>query len=280
VNARIAVIIPCYNDGELVSEAVRSVVEPEPVEVVLVDDASTDEDTRKVVRRLEQNGTRIVRHELNAGVAAARMTGLGATSARYVFPLDADDLTVEGALSLMADRLDAFPEAAVCYGDYAEFGDSKLVRAVPERLDPFRLAYTNEYPISALFRRSWLESVGGWQGGEYRGSSYEDWNLWMTLAEQGAVALHVGPGVLTYRRRLHGERKLDAGRRRHRALYRELRTNHPRLFADLPEYRRSSDMSPLRKAVYPVVYGGRRRFAVERKVKARLDRLGIWTLRR
>jgi glycosyltransferase involved in cell wall biosynthesis len=279
-SARVAVVVPCYNDGEFAAEAVRSVAEPEPVELVVVDDCSTDPTTRQRLERLEAEGTRVVRHPENRGVAVARMTGLAATNAPYVFPLDADDLAVEGALSLMADKLERAPEAAVCFGDYAEFGDSKLVRAVPERLDPFRLAYTNEYPISALFRRRVLESVGGWLPNGYQGSSYEDWNLWMTFAEHGIAGIHAGPGVLTYRRRLHGERKLSANKRRHRELYRQLRANHPRLFADLPEHRRSSDISLLRKAAYPIVYGGRRRFLFERRVKAGLDRLGLWTLRR
>ena len=42
---RVAVIIPCFNDGPLVREAVESVVEDEPIEIVVVDDASTDRTT-------------------------------------------------------------------------------------------------------------------------------------------------------------------------------------------------------------------------------------------
>jgi glycosyltransferase involved in cell wall biosynthesis len=280
VNARVAVVIPCFDDGELVEQAVRSVHEDEPVELVVVDDLSTDREHLAVLERLEREGVRVLRHEQNRGASAARTTGFHATTAPYLFPLDADDLAVPGALAAMADRLDSAPEAAVCFGDYQEFGDHELVRAVPQRFDPYRVAYTNEYPISSLFRRAALEPLGGWRPNGYRGSSYEDWNVWMTLAEHGLDGVHLGPGRLTYRRRLHGERKLTRGKRKHRALYRELRELHPRLFGDLREHRRRSELAPLRKLLYPVVYGGRRRFAFEGHVKTALDRLGVWTLRR
>jgi glycosyltransferase involved in cell wall biosynthesis len=280
MTARVAVITPCFNDGPLLRETVESVVEDEPVEIVVVDDHSTDPVTEAVLAELSAEGVRVERHERNAGASAARGTGLRATRAPFVFPLDADDLAVPGALAAMADRLEAEPHAAACFGDYAEFGDRAIVRAVPSELDAYRVAFTNEYPISALFRREVLEALGGWDGNGYTARGYEDWNLWMSLAERGEVGLHLGAGRITYRRRLHGERKLAHSKRRHRQFYRQLRDTHPTLFAELPRHRRESDMSHVRKVLYPVVYGPRRRFRWERHPKALLDRAGIWTLRR
>jgi glycosyltransferase involved in cell wall biosynthesis len=272
---RVAVVVPSYNDGALVPEAVASVGAAADVEVLVVDDGSTEPDTRRALAWLQRQGVAVVR-QANAGLSAARMAGVAATSAPYVYNLDADDLALPDALRRMADVLDADPGAAVCYGDYEEFGDSRLLRRVPRRIDPYRLAYTNEYPVTALFRRTALETYGGWR---HLGAGYEDWSLWMTLAEHGCRGAYAGEGVLTLRRRLHGERMLSAARAEHRALYRALRREHPRLFADLKAHRRASDMSPIRKLLYPLVYGGRRRFRFERRVKAALDRAGVWTLR-
>jgi glycosyltransferase involved in cell wall biosynthesis len=280
VSARVAVLIPCFNDGGLVREAVDSIVEDEPIEVVVVDDDSTDPGTVALLADLRAQGVRIERHERNSGAAAARATALRVTQAPFAFPLDADDLAAPGALAAMADRLEAEPEAAACFGDYAEFGNNDIVRAVPDRLDPFRIAYTNEYPVSAMFRRSVLEAVGGWNGNGYGGSSYEDWNLWMTLAERAEPCVHLGHGRITYRRRMHGERKLTLGKRLHPKLYGELRRLHPRLFADLEAHRRKSDLGRVRKLLYPIVYGGRRRYGFEPHLKRMLDRLGVWTMRR
>ena len=151
-------------------EAVASVEERESIQLIVIDDCSTDAETGEIVARLRSNGVTVVRHESNRGLSEARNTGLAATSAPYVFPLDADDLAIAGALARMADRLDRDREAAVL-GDYLEFGTHELVRAVPPTLDPFRVALVNEYPVSALHRRAVIDEVGGWEtiGAGYRG---------------------------------------------------------------------------------------------------------------
>lgn len=253
--SRIAVIVPCFNDGPLVLEAVDSIVEPEPVQLVIVDDASSDESTLQVLEELRGRGTRVIRHDVNRGLSAARRTGLSATTARYVFPLDADDLLVPGALSAMADRLDSRPAVAACFGDYSSFGTGSGVRHVPARLDPYRVAYRNDYPVASLFRRTVLESVGAWQA-VGRGTGYEDWSLWMTLAERGAEAVHWKRGV-SFRRRLHGSRMLGEAAKHHVELYATLRTLHPRLYSELRRHRRDTDLGFLATWLYPIVYGWR-----------------------
>jgi glycosyltransferase involved in cell wall biosynthesis len=251
---RVAVIVPCFDDGALIEETLASIDEPEPVELVVVDDASTDPETRAVLARLGAGSTRVIRHEVNRGLPAARMSGLAATRAPYVFPLDADDLLLPGVLAAMADRLDAEPGAAVCFGDYEEFGHVRRVKRVPARLDPYRVAFRNDYPVSSLFRREALEAAGGWRA-VGSGVGYEDWQLWMTLAERGASAVHLGR--IGYRRRLHGERMLSHAGRSHRRLYAELRRGHPGLFGALAEHRRRSDLPAAHKLLYPLVFGAR-----------------------
>jgi hypothetical protein len=281
---RVAVLVPCFNDGATVRDTVASVQESEPVELVVVDDGSQSPHTRQVLGELESEGVRVIHHEKNRGLIEARMTGLAATTAPFVLPLDADDCLVAGALAAMADLLDAHPEAVACCGDYEEFGESpELVRAVPRELDPYRLAYTNEYPVTSLFRRHVLEQVDGWRfAGGAQLASYEDWHLWMKLADRGAQVVHLD-GRLVYRRRLHpGQRArmLDLGKAQHRQIYAQLRAAHPEVFGRLRDHRRASSLSTPRKLLYPLVYGGRTGRPFERRVKRLLDRLGVWTLRR
>jgi hypothetical protein len=184
------------------------------------------------------------------------MTGLRATVAPFVFPLDSDDLIAPGALTPMADLLEAEPDVAVAFADYEEFGTRSRVVPVPARLDPFRVAYRNEYPVSSLFRRAALERVGGWR--DVAGLvGYEDWNLWMTLAERGERGRHVGSGSVALRRRMHGTRMLGEAGRRHRELYGHLRDLHPNLFAEIRAHRRDSDLPLAKRWVYPVVFGSR-----------------------
>lgn len=274
---RVCVVVPCHDDGALLGGALSSLDEPEPLELVVVDDASRDPATLAILDALAASGTHVVRHAVNRHLSAARMTGLAATGAPYVYPLDADDEALPGVLAAAAERLDADPELAAVIGDVEEFGARALLRAVPETLDPFRIAYCNEYPTAAVFRREALERVGGWRT-ELRG--YEDWDLWMALAEAGLPVAHLGPGRAIHRYRRGDPRMLAAARRRHVALYRDLRRAHPRLFADRRRHRRASPMPMRRKLLYPVVYGGRPRTQAELQVKRWLDDRGLWTLRR
>jgi glycosyltransferase involved in cell wall biosynthesis len=272
--ARLAVIVPCHDDGVLVAEAVHSIREDEPLEVVVVDDASSDEETQETLEQLEHEGVRVLRHEENRGVGNARKTGLAATSAPFVFPLDADDHAIPGVVARMADVLESNPEAAACVGDIVEFGEHDLKRLTPARLDPYRVAYTNEYPITALYRRSALVAARAWEQLGVR-QGYEDWNLWMSLAERGEQIVHLGAAA--YRRRLHGRRLNQKTREAHREHYEEMRRQHPDLFKRLPQYRRSTDLSLLRRVLYPVLFGARAEVPFERTLKPWFDRLGIWT---
>ncbi len=250
--ARVAVIVPFFNDGALATEAVASVTEDEPVEIVVVDDASTDPETTRALDMLRARGVTVLQHEVNMGPSAARRSGLVATTAPFVFPLDSDDLLVSGALKRLADRLEAEPAAAASFGDTQEFGTRSRRNTKPVALDAFRVAYRNEYPVCSLFRREALEAVGAWQD-----VGYEDWGLWMTLAERWETAVHAGPGFTAVRYRLHGPRLHGDAVTRHRRLYAELKRTHPRLFAEIGQHRRRSTMSWPRRLAYPLLFGGR-----------------------
>jgi glycosyltransferase involved in cell wall biosynthesis len=276
---RVAVLIPCFNDGRFVGGAVDSIEEQEPVELVIVDDCSTDPGTRRVLDALAREGVKVVRPEAHLGLAAARNFALERTRAPYVFPLDADDFAVPDALARMADALDGDDGLGVCYGDIEEISTARhLARGVPEKIDPFRLAHANEMPLGAMYRRTLIAEFGGWTDPDPEVPGYEDWDLWMSIAERGVRTRHLGP--IGYRYRIQADRLTTATRRSHPRLYRALRERHPVLFERLPEHRSASGLGPVGKLLYPFVYGGRRRAPVERPVKRSLDRAGVWTRRR
>jgi glycosyltransferase involved in cell wall biosynthesis len=273
----ISLIIPCFDAGARVAEAARYVDEGRTMEVVVVDDGSAEAETLDALDALDAAGTNVIRHDRNLGVSAARNSGLAAARGEYVFPLDADDLIVPGALTRMAAKLDANRNAAACFGNYAELGEHWLVRRVPERLDPYRVALTNEYPASAMFRRAALERHGGWHRLLPHIDAQSDWDLWMTLAEAGETAVHLGEEQLVYVYDAHRQGLAEAGRRRGAELYRAMRARHPGLFGSLRTHRRHSDLGRARRLLYPLVYGQRPRSRLDVRVKALLDRTGIWT---
>lgn len=99
----ISVIIPVYNAGTTVVRAVHSILvqEYDPVEIIIVDDGSTDESPILCDDLASQDDRIRVIHKENGGVSSARNVGLDAASGEYVMFLDADDAIRYGALTSM-----------------------------------------------------------------------------------------------------------------------------------------------------------------------------------
>lgn len=262
--ARVAVIVPCFNDGAFAAQAVASIREGEPVEVVVVDDGSTEVATLEELARLEAGGVCVLRRP-NGGLGAARTTGLQHVRAPFVYPLDADDELEPGALAAMADVLEAHPGAAFTWGDYVLVGAGAGTYRSPDRWLPWTLTYVNPYPVCSMFRRTVLERLGGWEGW-----AYEDWDLWLRAVAQGCEGVRTDRVV--YRRRLHEDsRLLTSARRRHRDLYEEIRRRNAPVFNAREDLRRRERPASWKRAVYPVLFGSRR--VVPVRVEALLQRV-------
>ena len=244
--ARVAVVIPCFNDGATLHDALDSLHGQELHELVIVDDGSTDELTLGILDKLRRQGLRVVRQD-NGGLSAARMAGVRETSAPYVMPLDADDALGEGALAALADALDREPRAVMAWGDTEISGDLDLRLRVGRQLDPWHIAHLNVVPVASMVRRDSLLEVGGWQ----LRHGYEDWDLWMAFAERGWPGVYVPVTVHRYRR--HDGRMLEGCIPRHNELYGDLRERHPSLFTGQWRHWLHSN-APLRvRALFPPI---------------------------
>jgi glycosyltransferase involved in cell wall biosynthesis len=243
----VAVVIPCFDDGGTLEAAVGSAQSQDvPAEIIVVDDGTTDSATVAVYERLEGAGMRII-HQVNQGPAPARMTGVRATGADYVFPLDADDLVAAGGLRRLSDVLDRHPEAAAAWGSVRSFGELEYIQRSRPSLDPWQVSYQNHLPVGCLYRRSALIEAGGWQlpGG------YEDWDLWMTLVERGWKGIGIPEVTMHYR--VQSGRRLSRSSRRHAERYARLRGRHPSLFAERSRNWRSSPAPLLLKLALPAI---------------------------
>ncbi|MBA2347132.1 MAG: glycosyltransferase family 2 protein [Solirubrobacterales bacterium] len=268
-----AVVIPCFNDGATLEEAVDSVLSQHPTpEIVVVDDGSTDEATLRTIRGLGSRGITILRQP-NGGTARARSTGLEHTRAPLVLSLDADDVLEPGALGHLIEVLDREPGAAAAWGGYQRFGDSTTVQRTAQTLDAWQITHQNDLPATALFRRTALEAVGGWTLAD----GYEDWDLWMSLAERGFSGVGL-PGVI-YRYRRHGQRRLQADAERNEELVERLRERHPELFASRRRNWRRSTAPLGTRLLLPLLgivpLSGRRRRLVAGAVTHLADGRGV-----
>jgi glycosyltransferase involved in cell wall biosynthesis len=222
---RVTVLIPCFNDGATVTETVASArAQDEPVAVVIVDDGSTDTATLAVLDELEASGATVI-HQSNAGTPVARTTALEAATTKFVLPLDADDILLPGAVRFLADILEDHPEAAASWGWYQRFGDETTLQQTAPTLDPWQISYMDELPATSMLRREAVAALGGWQPP----NGYEDWGLWMGLAEHGWRG--IGTDRVIYRYRREGVRLAHQASAQHAQKVDELRAKHPALFA-------------------------------------------------
>jgi glycosyltransferase involved in cell wall biosynthesis len=245
---RVSILVACHDDGPTLSAAIDSLVREHGAELVVVDDGSTDSETLAALTEVERRGVRVI-HQENAGPAAAWMTGLRATTARYVFPFSSDDILVQGATAFLADALDQNPEAAVAWGDMASFGAAAAYIPSAPALCPWHVTYVNPRPAYAVFRRESLLAVGGWE----LECGIEDWDLWMRLAKSRAVALHVPKLTFYYRRDAGGRFRSHV--RVFDEAYAELRERNDELFAERATTRRTSPAPASLKFLLPLIDG-------------------------
>ena len=265
-NARVAVIIPCHDDAQLAQEAASSAVTEPDVEVVVVDDGSTDPESLRALDRLQADGVRVLRQP-NRGPGPARLVGVYATTAPLVFPLDADDTLQPGGLAALDDALRRQPQAAFAWGDYREFGDKHDLFRAPRSFLPWSTTYLNLYFAPILSRREALLAVGGWPA-----MRYEDWGLMLAYVEHGLWGVYAEHVI--FNRRIAGTRLLSAYRSEHALAYDELRRRYPQPFADRRRLARIEHPQLWKRIVYPLLYG--RRTLIPRHLEDRLRASRLW----
>ncbi|HXM96381.1 MAG TPA: glycosyltransferase [Candidatus Dormibacteraeota bacterium] len=198
-SCKMSVIMPCFNHGEFLPEAVGSVnnIKRNDIELIVVDDGSTDDRTRKEMDALCTQGTKVIRQE-NKGLAAARNVGILASQGEYLFPLDADDRLRSGWIDRGIEILDSNPRIGVVYGDAQNFG----TRTDRWRVGPFdadRLLYGNFIHASGLYRRSVWQQNSGYDG-TMPVQGFEDWDFWLGALEHSWQFAYVPEVFFDYRR--------------------------------------------------------------------------------
>jgi glycosyltransferase involved in cell wall biosynthesis len=177
--AKVSIIIPCYNQGRYLSEAIRSVEKQtyQDIETIVVDDGSDDEETIHILQDDYGPKTRIL-HTENQGLSAARNYGISQSNGTYILPLDADDMIGAGYVEEAVRVLDKYPEIGIVYCEAEHFG----VRGGRWELPEFSLEgilWGNIIFCSAVFRKRHWEEVGGYNINMVYG--WEDWDFWLSL---------------------------------------------------------------------------------------------------
>jgi hypothetical protein len=207
-----AVVIPCYNLGRFVEEAVDSVVaQTRPaIEIVVVDDGSTDAQTIKVLGALKRRHTRVVRTP-NRGLTAARNYGIRLVSAPYIVTLDADDLLEPTYLEITAERLDSQSALDFVTTAIRAFGGADYIWA-PVSCDLKSVLACGGPHAATIFRRRVWETLGGFDE-THPIPGVENLDFWISAIERGCRGEIIPQPLLRYRVRADSmhHRAVDSG---------------------------------------------------------------------
>ena len=258
----VSVVIPAYNHGHFVSEAIQSVLDQDyaPTEIIVVDDGSAD-DTAAVVAAFP---TVRYHRQANRGLAAARNAGLAMSRGELVVFLDADDRLLPGAISTGAAVLTANPALGFTAG-YSHF-ITREGQAQPT-MQPVRgggdaylaLLRRNSIrnPAMVMFRREILQRSGAFASGVDACADYE---LYLRISRDHPVAFHETV-VAEYRK--HGENMSDNAALMLRQLLEVMRRQRPHLRTPEREQAFGEGLAHIRS-----YYGNRVVSQVRRRVRS------------
>jgi glycosyltransferase involved in cell wall biosynthesis len=196
---RISVLMPCFNHGAFIAEAVDSVLAQtlQDFEIIIVDDGSTDPATREALLRLGSPRTTILT-TTNRGLPAARNHAALHASGEFYCAVDADDKLAPTWFEKAVRVLDDRPDVMFVSHWLETFGDERWTWT-PVRCDLASLLARNAVNGAALVRRGVFEAVGGYD--ETMRDGCEDWDFWLRLVERGFHGTIIPEVLFYYRRR-------------------------------------------------------------------------------
>ena len=200
MHTSVSIIIPCYNDGKYIREAVSSALSQTypHIEIIIVDDYSTDPYTQTILSQLAQEGVTVIKTQSGKkGLPAARNTGIAQASGVYILPLDADDKIDASYAEKAAAVLAKHPDVTICTARVRLFGLHQKEWKQPD--SDYANIVTEECKIlsTSMFRRRDWERVGGYE--ERLTLGKEDMVFWLDLLKDGGRVVTLPEIYIHYR---------------------------------------------------------------------------------
>ncbi len=193
----VSVIIPCYNHGIFIDDAVQSVLNQtyQDFEIIIVNDGSTDEQTIRILNGYSHPKIKVINMS-NKGASQARNTGIEKSSGKYILPLDADDKIEKSYIEKSIRILNENQKTGIVYCKAAFWGSRNGDWILPE-YSLSRILIVNCIFVSAMYRKKDWETAGGYNAVMSYG--YEDWDFWLSLIENGAEVCRLPETMFFYR---------------------------------------------------------------------------------
>jgi glycosyltransferase involved in cell wall biosynthesis len=184
-NVVISIIIPSYNSGKFLVEAITSVTSQQAnnYEIIIVDDGSTDPETLELYNRLDVDTCRILKQQ-NAGPAAARNAGAKVAQGEYLLFLDSDNKIRPGYMAKGIKILSNDTSVGVVYGKPHFFGTTTKPRFKARKFDIHSILLGNYVDMCAVVRKKAWEEAGGFDENRVL-IGHEDWEFWIRVGLKG-----------------------------------------------------------------------------------------------
>ena len=211
MNDLISVIVPCYNYGRFLSDAIHSLIggptslgefAPQTMqsfEIIVVDDASED-DTDEIVRPFvkELPNVSCIHNQANLGTAGALNVGVRQTTGAFITFLSADDMMETTRLEKLYNAALQNPHRII-YDDLVTFGNGqrKMTMPMSQEYDFNQLLYKNTMHAGILYPRKAWEECGGYP--EAFRDGREDWAFNVALGKYGYCGVHLKEPLYLYR---------------------------------------------------------------------------------
>lgn len=238
---KVSVIIPCFNQGDYLAEALDSVMKQTFTdwECIIINDGSTDS-TKDVADKYCQKDSRFIYIEQsNQGPSIARNTGILSSHGEFILPLDADDLIAPSYLSMAMDYFANHPETQIVYCKAKLFGAIEQEWDLPKyEYDSF--IWLNSIFCTAFFRRSDYDKTSGYNPNMVYG--FEDWDFWLSMLNKDSIVYQIDETLFFYRQK--NKSRATTSHEQMRNLYTTIYNNHKEIYEPycqhIIEYRNAS----------------------------------------
>jgi len=177
---RISVIIPTYQHAKTIAQCIGSLLSQTrlPDEIIVIDDGSTDDTESKLSEYTDQ--IKYIKQS-NSGAQSARMNGFKQASGDLLLFCDADVVARPDMLEKLEKALREHSEASYAYASF--MWGPKLFKS--KEFDKDALKEMNFIHTTALIRKE------DFPGFDLEVKRFQDWDLWLTMLEQGHVGVFV-----------------------------------------------------------------------------------------
>ncbi len=214
-NPKVTVLMPAYNAGKYIGEAIRSVLEQsfKDFELLIVNDGSTD-NTEKIVRAFKDPRIVLINQD-NKGVASALNAGLSIARADYIARFDADDVCYPNRLKIQYDFITTYPEYSVIgsAADYMDADGHYIFTHHPqghlnEEIQQLKYSVCPFIHSCVFYKKEIIVNNGGYNEHAY---TYEDHFLWVNILKnqkacnlsQTLIKVRLNPESVTIEEKWH-----------------------------------------------------------------------------